>query len=463
MQIKYLCTLNVNRDVLHPNSRDSFLAAARRWGAQYVEIVTKSPSHEHHFIQKLSMYEWFPDGARVCYLDADMVIRSDCPDLFEMVPEHELGLVRCWQPGHECGQQSIVDYWCRKHELPELDITKEWHNGGLVIFSTLFHRACLKLASDKAMEDPGICVRAWEIGDQAPLSAAAKAMDIPIRWLAPSFNRCGARLWHGWTPLMTDFIWHFCGDISKEIASRFTVWQEHGPDRYTKKGLVRWRCGAPFALNDQGQELPFLHQTLRFLPWDPVMVEVGTWLGGSLYHLIKGTDDLNAVIHCVDHWYGDPVLNPSGAELEDVYQGFLKNLKEMGSPDNVTVHRKSSIEASETFLDESLDFIYLDGSHDFDSVHRDLLAWWPKIKDGGIVSGHDYSSGNFPGVVAAVDGFFGEGKVELSKGAYAMWRIRKNGPDPFMATGLMASESASHIARVWWGSAWSRRRAASRR
>ena len=109
MNLKYLCMLNINRDVLHPNSRDSFLAAARRWGAQYVEIVSRSAVHEHHFMQKLSVHEWFPDGARVCCLDADTVIRSDCPDLFEMVPEHELGLVRSWQPGHECGHQTTVN------------------------------------------------------------------------------------------------------------------------------------------------------------------------------------------------------------------------------------------------------------------------------------------------------------------------------------------------------------------
>ena len=57
MNLKYLCTLNINRDVLHPNSRDSFLAAARRWGAQYVEIVSRSAVHEHHFMQKLSVHE----------------------------------------------------------------------------------------------------------------------------------------------------------------------------------------------------------------------------------------------------------------------------------------------------------------------------------------------------------------------------------------------------------------------
>jgi hypothetical protein len=426
----YLCTLNVNHDVMHPNSRESLMAAARRWRAQYVEIVSPSPGEPHHYFQKLMVERQFPDDARVCFLDADTIIRSDCPDLFKIVPEEELGLVRSWQPGHECGEQSVVSDWCQRRGLPDLDITQEYHNGGLIIFSTTHHRECLRRAVAKMEEAPHECIQHWEIGDQAPLSAVAKELGIPIRWLAPCFNRFGAELWHGWTPTMTDYIWHFCGPISKQIASRCTSWQEHGPDRITGQGRTRWRLGAPYMLNDNGLELPFLHQTLRYLPSAPAIVEVGSWLGGSAYHFVKGTEDLQATIHCVDHWCGDPVLNPAGGEMEDIYQGFLTNLKEMGAPTNVVIHRKPSTEAAQEFTNASLDMVYLDGSHDHDSVRQDLQAWWPKLKDGGIIAGHDYSEQHFPGLVQAVDDFFGGKKVETSEGGYSMWRLRKQTADP---------------------------------
>lgn len=38
----------------------------------------------------------------------------------------------------------------------------------------------------------------------------------------------------------------------------------------------------------------------------------------------------------------------------------------------------------------SLDFLHVDGAHDYLSVKRDLVAWYPRMKRGGIVSGHDY-------------------------------------------------------------------------
>ena len=53
--------------------------------------------------------------------------------------------------------------------------------------------------------------------------------------------------------------------------------------------------------------------------------------------------------------------------------------------------RKTSMEAIEDFEDESLDFVYIDGHHGFRYVAEDLCEWTPKVKKGGVVSGHDYA------------------------------------------------------------------------
>jgi hypothetical protein len=36
--------------------------------------------------------------------------------------------------------------------------------------------------------------------------------------------------------------------------------------------------------------------------------------------------------------------------------------------------------------------VFIDGAHDYDSVYSDLTAWWPRVKDGGILAGHDIDS-----------------------------------------------------------------------
>jgi hypothetical protein len=48
------------------------------------------------------------------------------------------------------------------------------------------------------------------------------------------------------------------------------------------------------------------------------------------------------------------------------------------------------MEAAEMFRDESLDFVYIDGNHQFKYVAEDLATWSSKLKKGGILAGHDY-------------------------------------------------------------------------
>ena len=65
--------------------------------------------------------------------------------------------------------------------------------------------------------------------------------------------------------------------------------------------------------------------------------------------------------------------------------------------------RKPSLEAAKEIPDGSLDFVYIDAMHDFDNVMMDIIAWTPKVRRDGIVSGHDYEHYYTCGVVRAVD------------------------------------------------------------
>ena len=71
----------------------------------------------------------------------------------------------------------------------------------------------------------------------------------------------------------------------------------------------------------------------------------------------------------------------------------------------------TSLEAAPLIPDHSLDFAYVDARHDYASVLEDLEAWFPKVKPGGILAGHDYADIEFGknvfGVKSAVDEFFG--------------------------------------------------------
>jgi len=58
---------------------------------------------------------------------------------------------------------------------------------------------------------------------------------------------------------------------------------------------------------------------------------------------------------------------------------------------NVELWRLSSEEASLKIEDNNLDFVYIDGNHFYPYIKKDIELWWPKIKDGGVIGGHDYN------------------------------------------------------------------------
>ncbi len=56
-----------------------------------------------------------------------------------------------------------------------------------------------------------------------------------------------------------------------------------------------------------------------------------------------------------------------------------------------TIIKKFSMDAVEDFEDESLDFVYIDGNHSLPYITADIFGWEPKLRKGGVMSGHDYA------------------------------------------------------------------------
>ena len=117
------------------------------------------------------------------------------------------------------------------------------------------------------------------------------------------------------------------------------------------------------------------------------MVEVGSFEGISTLLFSQFVD----TVYSVDYY--DYKLPPEGRipsmdammiEAEKIFVARTKDVK------NIIKVRKSSIEAAKDFPDRSLDAVYIDAEHDEESIRADIKAWRPKIKFGGILSGHDY-------------------------------------------------------------------------
>ena len=59
-------------------------------------------------------------------------------------------------------------------------------------------------------------------------------------------------------------------------------------------------------------------------------------------------------------------------------------------PGRCAVLRMDTVAASQQFADGSLDFVYIDADHSYEGCKRDVLAWAPKVRSGGVLAGHDY-------------------------------------------------------------------------
>ena len=66
----------------------------------------------------------------------------------------------------------------------------------------------------------------------------------------------------------------------------------------------------------------------------------------------------------------------------------MENIK--GLEDQGVMIRATSEVAADIFADESLDFVYIDANHAYDFVKQDMTLWYPKVKKGGYLGGHDY-------------------------------------------------------------------------
>lgn len=93
----------------------------------------------------------------------------------------------------------------------------------------------------------------------------------------------------------------------------------------------------------------------------------------------------------IDRWQHvedyDDLMNLSQEDHDQLYEFACSKLKIFG--DRSLVVRSDTTEASKLFKDHSLDFVYVDADHSYEGCKRDLLAWIPKVKIGGFITGHD--------------------------------------------------------------------------
>ncbi len=119
-------------------------------------------------------------------------------------------------------------------------------------------------------------------------------------------------------------------------------------------------------------------------------IEIGVLEGDTTKHLLLH------IPHLIMY-----VIDPTPKRVE-----LIQNTNEYG--ERIKIIELKSDEAVRIFDKESVDFVWVDGDHEYEQVKRDIVNYRPFVKPGGFIGGHDYGSTSYPGVQKAVDEVFKE-------------------------------------------------------
>lgn len=132
--------------------------------------------------------------------------------------------------------------------------------------------------------------------------------------------------------------------------------------------------------------------------------EIGVQAGINAFEMFRHIHGLK--LYLVDPW-----------ENKRAYRRTIKRV----SPYNAVIIRKKSEDAIHDIPDRSLCYVYFDGDHTYNGLTLDMILWEQKVKDGGIISGHDYRRGSTFGVKAAVDNYVKYHKIDLKLSEGKNW------------------------------------------
>ena len=136
--------------------------------------------------------------------------------------------------------------------------------------------------------------------------------------------------------------------------------------------------------------------------------EIGVWKSHSAKRILKVNYKNLSEYWMIDPWIAmSPPYTERNISKEEWNHLHFYACSLMLKYPKLHVVRAKSTEAATIFHDEYFDFVFIDADHHSEAVKADIEAWMPKIKSGGFLGGHDYSSFSNVGVAKAVKEKFG--------------------------------------------------------
>lgn len=150
----------------------------------------------------------------------------------------------------------------------------------------------------------------------------------------------------------------------------------------------------------------------KLLPPNPITLECGSAEGLYTEYILKNWNPLLHII--VDLWEHIPSVTGDGNSPQEWHTKNYKEVLERVKPfrDKVEIHRGLSWQMAQHIPDNSLDLCYIDACHEYEAVSKDIRAYYPKVKTGGIMAFHDTENPDY-GAGRAVRDFIKDKGITL--------------------------------------------------
>lgn len=145
---------------------------------------------------------------------------------------------------------------------------------------------------------------------------------------------------------------------------------------------------------------------------DGIVVELGCYAGKSTAVMAPICKKNGNSYHAIDNFCGADPKDPAtrNQRNRNILEVLENNMRSMELLDYIWIHKVDSAAAAQMFVHGEVDFCFIDADHTPQGVTRDIHAWWPKIRIGGTLGGHDYQ---WADVRRVVSGFAKANQLKL--------------------------------------------------
>lgn len=151
---------------------------------------------------------------------------------------------------------------------------------------------------------------------------------------------------------------------------------------------------------------------------DLIGVEIGVGIGTNAKNILMNLSIKK--LYLIDHY---DKYSQNGVINNDSYTFGLAKKLLRNWEDKIIFIKKLSQDAINDVPNE-LDFVYIDGNHDYEFVKKDIEMYYPKVRSGGIIGGHDFD-GFYPDVCKAVIEFCDKNNIKLHSWSNDWWVVKK--------------------------------------